>query len=170
MGRPAWFDMADIATFMQVTHVTKAVMTDERIIVIGASDALMPAAFALRHRVFVGEQQVPPELERDEFDDLAIHLVALRGDDVIGTLRVVVAGRTAKIGRMAVLAQERRSGIGSRLMERAADIVQTMGVTEIELHAQLTAKAFYTRLGYREEGRVFEEAGIAHVTMRKTLT
>ena len=38
-----------------------------------------------------------------------------------------------------------------------------MGVKEIALHAQLTAKAFYARLGYREEGEVFEEAGIPHV-------
>ena len=50
------------------------------------------------------EQAVPPELERDEFDDVAVHLVALRGDAVIGTLRIVVSGGTAKIGRMAVLA------------------------------------------------------------------
>ena len=44
-----------------------------------------------------------------------------------------------------------------------------MGVKEITLHAQLTAKAFYARLGYREEGEEFEEAGIAHVSMRKTI-
>ena len=44
-----------------------------------------------------------------------------------------------------------------------------MGVREIALHAQLTAKAFYARLGYREEGEEFEEAGIPHVSMRKTI-
>ena len=123
----------------------------------------------MRHQVFVVEQAVPPALERDEFDDVAIHLVALRGDDVIGTLRIVVSGSTAKIGRMAVLAAERKAGVGTRLMERAAEVARTMGVKEITLHAQLTAKAFYARLGYREEGEVFEEAGIAHVTMRKAL-
>ncbi len=37
------------------------------------------------------------------------------------------------------------------------------GVREIALHAQLSAKAFYARLGYREEGEEFEEAGIPHV-------
>ena len=115
------------------------------------------------------EQAVPPELERDEFDDVAVHLVALRGDAVIGTLRIVVSGGTAKIGRMAVLAAERKAGIGTRLMERAAEVARTMDVRDIALHAQLTAKEFYARLGYREEGEVFEEAGIAHVVMRKTV-
>ena len=138
-----------------------------RIVAIDATSDLMPAAYAVRHQVFVGEQAVPPELERDEFDDLAIHLVALRGDAVIGTLRVLVSGRGAKIGRMAVLAAERKGGVGRRLMERAFEIAQSMNVAEITLHAQLTAKEFYSRLGFYEEGDVFEEAGIAHISMRK---
>ncbi len=144
-------------------------MPDEQIIAIDASSALMPAVFAVRHAVFVDEQAVPPALERDEFDALAIHLVALRGDAVIGTLRIVASGDTAKIGRMAVLAADRKSGVGTRLMDRAVEVARTMGVKDLVLHAQLTAKAFYARLGYREEGEVFEEAGIAHVTMRRTI-
>jgi predicted GNAT family N-acyltransferase len=141
-----------------------------RIVVVDASSDLMPAAYAVRHQVFVVEQAVPPALERDEFDDVAIHLVALRGDDVIGTLRIVVSGRNAKIGRMAVLAAERKAGIGTGLMERAVEVARSMNVKEISLHAQLTAKEFYERLGYGEEGDVFEEAGIAHVGMRKRIT
>jgi predicted GNAT family N-acyltransferase len=70
---------------------------------------------------------------------------------------------------MAVLAAERKAGIGTCLMERAVEIARTMNVQDIEVHAQLTARPFYARLGYREEGEVFEEAGIPHVTMRKTL-
>ena len=144
-------------------------MPDEQIIVIDATSALMPAVFAVRHQAFVVEQAVPPELERDEFDAIAIHLAALRGDEVIGTLRIVVSGGTAKIGRMAVLAAHRKNGVGSRLMHRAADVARTMGVRDITLHAQLTAKAFYARLGYKEEGDMFEEAGIRHVSMRRTI-
>jgi predicted GNAT family N-acyltransferase len=140
-----------------------------RIVAVDASSDLMPAAFAVRHQVFVVEQAVPPELERDEFDDVAVHLVALRGDEVVGTLRIVVSGGTAKIGRMAVLASERKGGIGTRLMERAAEVAQEMSVTDITLHAQLTAKEFYGKLGYCEEGDIFEEAGIAHVSMRKVI-
>lgn len=141
-----------------------------RIVAVDASSDLMPAAYAVRHQVFVTEQAVPPALERDEFDDIAIHLIALRGDAVIGTLRVVVSGGNAKIGRMAVLAAERKSGVGTRLMEHAAEVARTMGVKEVTLHAQLAAKAFYARLGYREEGEEFEEAGIAHVSMRRAIT
>jgi len=140
-----------------------------RIVAVDANSDLMPAAYAVRHQVFVVEQAVPPELERDAFDDVAIHLLALCGADVIGTLRIVVSGSGAKIGRMAVLAAERKGGIGTRLIERAHEVAQSMNVKEITLHAQLTAKEFYAKLGYCEEGDIFEEAGIAHVSMRKVI-
>ena len=144
-------------------------MSDIRIIVIDAGSALMTAVFALRHEVFVVEQSVAPELERDEFDQGAMHLVALRDDTVVGTLRIVASGQTAKIGRMAVRAAARKEGVGSRLMNTAEAITSQMGVKEIVLHAQLTAREFYRRLGFREEGEVFEEAGILHIEMRRTI-
>jgi len=144
-------------------------MPDIRIIVIDSKSALMAAVMALRHEVFVVEQAVPPELEPDAFDATAIHLAALDGEAVIGTLRIVRNGRTARIGRMAVRAAERRRGVGSQLMIAAEALAARTGVTEIVLHAQRTAGAFYRRLGYREEGAEFEEAGIQHIQMRKAL-
>jgi predicted GNAT family N-acyltransferase len=39
----------------------------------------------------------------------------------------------------------------------------------VELHAQLTARRFYESAGYTAVGDVYEEAGIAHVTMRRRL-
>jgi predicted GNAT family N-acyltransferase len=144
-------------------------MAGERIIAIDSSSVFMPGVFRLRHEVFVIEQAVPPELERDEYDDGATHLVALAGDEMIGTLRIVAAGDSAKVGRVAVRAAARKRGIGIRLMERAADIALQRGFRDLLLHAQLATVAFYRRLGYREEGDVFDEAGIAHVSMRKPL-
>ena len=144
-------------------------MPEEKILAIDSTFPLMSAVFALRHEVFVIEQKVPAALERDEYDDGATHLVGLRGDDVIGTLRIVVNGQTAKIGRMAVRAALRKQGVGSRLMARATEVAKQMGAREIMLHAQLTAKQFYQRLGYREDGGTFEEAGILHIAMLKEI-
>ena len=144
-------------------------MPEEKILAVDSTSPLMSAVFALRHEVFVIEQKVPAALERDEFDGTATHLAALRGDEVVGTLRIVVADRIAKVGRMAVRASMRKQGIGSRLMNRAATAASQMSARAIVLHAQLTAREFYRRLGYREEGSVFEEAEIMHVAMRKEI-
>jgi predicted GNAT family N-acyltransferase len=68
-----------------------------------------------------------------------------------------------------VRAAARRTGIGGRLMERAATLARERGFAEIVLHAQVAVAGFYRRLGYVEEGDLFEEAGIPHIGMRKKI-
>ena len=139
------------------------------IVEIRATDPLMSAVYALRHEVFVIEQGVPEELEVDDNDKVAAHLAALSEGHVVGTLRIVRNERAAKIGRMAVSASARKKGIGRELMEFAAAVASRDGAEEIILGAQLAAREFYKRIGYLEEGAVFDDAGIPHVTMRKKL-
>ena len=130
------------------------------------------AAYALRKEVFVREQRVPEEIELDELDDAADHVVAV--DDagrVVATGRLVVLdARTGKIGRMAVTRSVRGLGAGAAglaTLERIAR--EERRLADIVLHAQLSAKGFYDRAGYLPEGGVFQEAGIEHVAMRKRL-
>jgi predicted GNAT family N-acyltransferase len=144
-------------------------MKGERIVEIEFASDLMRDAFELRYEVFVDEQGVPRELEVDEFDPGATHLVAIRDDRVIGTLRILDHGAAAKVGRVAVRATARRDGIGSRLMKHAAAIAADRGFAEIIVHAQLAVVGFYRRLGYVAEGDQFEDAGIPHIAMRKKI-
>jgi predicted GNAT family N-acyltransferase len=144
-------------------------MKGERIIEIEFGSDLMREAFGVRFEVFVDEQGVPRELEVDEFDPCATHLVAIRDGQVVGTLRILDDDGAAKIGRVAVRAAARRTGIGARLMDRAAAIALERGFAEIILHAQVAVARFYRRLGYVEEGDLFDEAGIPHIAMRKRI-
>jgi len=144
-------------------------MRRERIIEIEFGSDLMGEAFALRYEVFVDEQGVPRELEVDELDAGATHLVAIRDDRVIGTLRILDHGGAARVGRVAVRAAARRNGIGARLMQHAAGVAADRGCAEIIVHAQIAVAGFYRRLGYREEGDQFEDAGIPHIAMRKKI-
>jgi predicted GNAT family N-acyltransferase len=142
----------------------------EHIRYIDHASALMARAFELRHEVFVVEQSVPVELEIDDNDSDAVHLVAVRGEDeVVGTLRIVARDEIAKIGRLAVRADARRGGVGRRLMLEALAYAERNGFRDILLSAQLTATDFYVRLGFKAEGDVFDDAGIPHIDMRKTL-
>jgi predicted GNAT family N-acyltransferase len=133
-------------------------------------DELRARAFALRHAVFVVEQGVPVELERDEEDAGAFHAVALLGDRCVGTGRLVrQAGGVGRVGRMAVDASFRRRGVGELVLAALEARARAEGLREIELHAQCYVEAFYARHGYARSGPVFEEAGIDHVVMRKGL-
>ena len=143
-------------------------MTAPTAVVATATD--MPEVAALRTRVFVDEQGVPPEIEQDDADATAVHVLS-RDDSgrVVATGRLVVRGTTAGIGRMAADPAVRGRGHGAAVLGELHRQAVLRGVTEIELHAQLTARGFYERAGYTAVGDVYEEAGIAHITMRRRL-
>ena len=135
-----------------------------------ATAADMPEVAALRRRVFVVEQGVPAEIEQDAADATAVHVLS-RDDSgsVVATGRLLVHGRTAGIGRMAADAGVRGRGHGAAVLAELHRQAVLRGVAEIELHAQVTARGFYERAGYVAVGEEYEEAGIAHVTMRRRL-
>jgi predicted GNAT family N-acyltransferase len=132
----------------------------------GKSD-FMSAIFDLRHEVFVVEQHVPIELEIDEFDQEAMHFFALQGDQIVGTLRILAEDDHVKIGRVAVKKDHRKLGIGRKIMETAMNYIQNSGYTTIVLGAQLEVVPFYQKLGFVEEGEIFDDAGIDHIMMVK---
>jgi len=124
----------------------------------------------VRHRVFVQEQGVAPEIEWDEIDRDAIHLAAISGGRVVGAARVFSDGAEWHVGRVAVLQQYRGRGVGTLLMRVAEGIAQERGALEVALNAQAPVVEFYLRLGYSGEGSIFFEAGIPHRRMIKRLT
>ena len=126
----------------------------------------------LRTRVFVHEQGVPPEIEQDDADAGAVHVIS-RADDgrVVATGRLLLppGSTTATIGRMASDASVRGGGHGSAVLAELHRQAAARGISEVELHAQVSARGFYERAGYVAVGSPYVEAGIAHITMRRVL-
>ena len=121
----------------------------------------------VRQAVFVHEQRVPVELERDALDPLCFHLLALDGEGrPVGTARLTPDRR---IGRMAVLAPFRGRGIGEAMLQALLQEARRRGWPEVSLHAQLHALPFYARAGFVPCGPPFQEAGIDHREMRRRL-
>ncbi len=129
------------------------------------SEEQIAKVFAIRMRVFVKEQRVPADIELDCDDDRAIHFLATIGTRAVGTARVVRRGKTAKIGRMAVLKSHRGRGLGKKLLRRAVETARKNGARKIYLHAQVAVVGFYECMGFRAVGPIFDEAGIAHRKM-----
>ena len=124
---------------------------------------------AIRFEVFVDEQSVPAEIEMDDRDPHCIHLLASLDNKVVGTARIDIE-QSGKVGRLAVLAEFRRRGIGRELMARCHELAERHGLSEVWCHAQEAALPFYSGLGYRITGEPFDEAGISHRKMTKALT
>lgn len=124
-------------------------------------------AIALRRRVFVEEQGVPEADEVDGRDDDGLHLVAVDGDRVLATCRLVFAGATVQLSRLAVEPAWRRHGLASRLLEAADAETRAGGARRLVLHAQTYARGLYEAHGYVSRGPTFVEASIEHVAMEK---
>ncbi|WP_374483360.1 GNAT family N-acetyltransferase [Zoogloea sp.] len=129
---------------------------------LGDWSELAAQATPIRFQVFVDEQQVPADMELDEFDALSCHALALAGEETVGTGRLLPDGH---IGRMAVRADWRGQGVGAALLQALIDEAERRGMRRLVLSAQTHALGFYTRFGFVPEGEVYDEAGLPHQMM-----
>ena len=130
----------------------------------------LEACLKLRFEVFVDEQGVPVEEERDALDDSATHLLALQDGTPVGTARIVFQDDTAKIGRVCVVKTARGTGLGAKLIEACVNVARNQArITRAKLGAQTHAIGFYEKLGFEVYGPVYLDAGIDHRDMVKPL-
>lgn len=148
-------------------------MTSEAELLAGPplDDAERAAAAAVRHEVFVVGQGVPPEHEADALDATADHVVARLGGQVVAAGRLVPTPDPGvwKVQRMAVLPGARGRGAGTAVLRALEALAREHGARATVLSAQLPARGFYERSGYAAAGEEFLEAGIRHVSMRRSL-
>ena len=132
-------------------------------LVLGDWSALEHDALSVRYDVFVSEQGVPAELERDDMDPLCIHAVAYDADGApAGTGRLLPDGH---IGRMAVHRHARGTGVGRLLLEALMARGIADGHKRLVLSAQTHAQGFYARSGFTAHGEITMDAGIPHIEM-----
>ena len=121
----------------------------------------------VRYAVFVEEQQIPADLEWDEKDKDALHVIAVdESDQPVATGRLLADGQ---IGRMAVLAEWRGKGVGRSILNLLLDTAHRRGDRLIKLSSQQAACGFYLKQGFVQMGDPYLEAGTQHVAMHLEL-
>ncbi len=123
---------------------------------------------AVREPVFVIEQHCPLDEEWDDLDPQSRHVLAIDAEG-----RPIGTGRLAphyRIGRMAVLAPARGSGVGAAILQHLIELARQSGVPEVTLSAQTHAIGFYERAGFVAEGEEYLDANIPHRLMRLNLS
>lgn len=128
-------------------------------------------ASRVRTDVFVREQGIPAELEADANDVSAVHAVVYnRLGMAVGAGRLLrKAPGVGWIGRMAVDHGLRGGGIGRALLDGLVEAARARGDRQVVLHAQASAQRFYERAGFSVQGEPYEEAGLPHVDMARSL-
>lgn len=117
---------------------------------------------AIRDRVFVAEQGIDEDVVYDDNDLEATHFLVSAGDSAVACGRLQADG---KVGRMAVIPEQRGLGLGRLLLDHIVGHAKDKGYLRLYLHAQSHATEFYQAAGFEPFGEEFEEAGIPHAAM-----
>jgi predicted GNAT family N-acyltransferase len=112
---------------------------------------------AIRSAVYIGEQQCPYEEEFDGNDLAATHLLGYVGHEPAGCLRIRYFADFAKIERLAIRAEFRKTRTAFQLVRAAFRLCQKKGYTKIYGHSQKRLVNFWSRFGFRvmEGGQSF---------------
>lgn len=138
------------------------------VVQLGNWEVLKFQLIPIRTTVFIEEQRVPEELEWDNVDQSAVHLIASNQQkQCMGCARVSIHSNknTAYIGRMAVLKTFRHQGVGRLLLQAALEYCLQQNVQIIALSAQTHAIGFYEKAGFKINSDAYMDAGILHVDM-----
>jgi predicted GNAT family N-acyltransferase len=121
------------------------------------------AIHRIRRKVFIEEQNCPPELEWENEDE-CVHFLATYKGLAAGTARWWPTSKGIKLQRFAVLQEFRGKGIGQALVKAVLDDLPE-SARYIYLHAQIQACPLYAKFGFQKEGPEFDEVGIRHYKM-----
>ncbi|MDY3980101.1 GNAT family N-acetyltransferase [Paraeggerthella hongkongensis] len=129
----------------------------------------------VRTRVFMEEQGFQDEFDDIDQDPRTIHVTLYVDEELAGCARTFPdferpeePGRWI-FGRLAVLPEARKGGLGAALLAESERLAQAAGATEMHLHAQCRVTPFYERSGYRQYGPVELDEHVEHIWMKKAL-
>lgn len=98
-----------------------------------------------------------------------IHIGGYMDGEIVATAVLVPEGEFMKMQRVAVLETLRNAAIGSKMMDFCEGIVLANSASIVYCHARDSAVNFYLKNGYEADGDYFDEDGIPHLKMSKTL-
>ena len=131
----------------------------------------------VRRAVFGDEKGIDDELVVDGQDDKCQHFLGLYDSvmhevllkHAIATARILPINGTARVQRVAVLAEHRCNKAGLGLMQCVIDFAREADFYNLELGSQIGVMGFYEKLGFRPIGERYMHIGIEHQDMRLIL-
>ena len=128
--------------------------------------------FRVRREVFVEEQGIFDETDRDLWDTSAIHVVAALGPVVVGAVRLFPLDEAGlwQGDRLAVLHDARRLRAGGPLVRFAVATAGERGGARMIARVQEPNVAFFQHLGWTRVGEPSHFHGVPHQRMQIPLS
>lgn len=135
-------------------------------------------AMQIRRRVFVEELGIPEDLEFDELDSQAIHVIVYEEDPnwneqrhanndkkPVATGRIIYDGADCQIGHIAVLREYRGMKYGDFTVRMLLNKAFTSGINIVSVNSQDENVDFYQKIGFQRTGESFSVLGNKYCKM-----
>ncbi|MDO4742484.1 MAG: GNAT family N-acetyltransferase [bacterium] len=112
----------------------------------------------IMYEVFCNEQGFTYETVFDCFTQQAFYVTLSFNQKTFATARFYMTGEdSCKIGKIAVLPEQRAGGYGRLLVGQLLNFAAEKGVCSVVVGAQQHAIGFYQKLGFKQQGEIFFE-------------
>ena len=140
-------------------------------IVCGKASMLLKDAMNVRQEVFGKEQNYTKGACRDKDDETAVFVNVYCDGKTVATSRMIQTDKkgTRLCGRIGVLQQYRKFGLGRLMLEKLEEAAKDEKVKVLTVISQKQALGFYEKLGFSVCGKEFEEENIPMVEVEKNL-
>ncbi|WP_027108010.1 GNAT family N-acetyltransferase [Lacticigenium naphthae] len=127
-------------------------------------------AFSVRMAVFVVERGIALQEEFDSVDEKKPNYIVIYDENhPIATGRYSMKGGVIRPGRIAVLASQRKKGLGKVIVEEIEKIGKDAGCRQSLIHGEMTAVPFYEKIGYVQNSTRFIEDGVECIKLIKDI-
>ena len=127
--------------------------------------------FKFRWELLRKPLELPQGSEQDDLEDTAHHIAAYNDENIIGVGRLHIEDHfTSRIRYMAVDANSRNQGIGSKILSELEAIAYRQNIKTCWLLAREDVVPFYLKNNYEINGVADSELAIPHQRMQKKLT
>ena len=125
----------------------------------------LEASYAIRREVFVEEQRMFRHTDRDEMDALSVHILAVKGAECAGTVRITPLGNGEWLGSRLAVRRPFRGRVGAQLVKRAEEEVKKRGGRRFRAYIQASKVRFFERCAWRSLKKIPDFHGRPHVLM-----
>ena len=120
----------------------------------------------IRKAVFTEEYGIPEDVELDDDDIMAMHVILDYENEKVGTGRMKDDGETFILDKMAVLKEHRNNGYGEFIVRMLLDKVFLANGKEIFTDATKDTVEFFKKIGFVEIGDEYERDKLIYVPMK----
>ncbi len=127
-------------------------------------------ASEIRTEVFCTEQGFTVEIELDDIDNVAWHIIGYKDETPVCTARIFYDDKNEMhFGRLAVHKEFRGQKIGLAMVEEMVKKAKELKADFAVLNSQADKAVFYERAGFEKTGNTSLDEGVPHVEMRRML-